>query len=463
MHPICFFYVAKMGENSRFHSNIELPWYNLGMEKIMEKIINFINSEYSGRMLAKFCAILMTCAIVMTSVFPEPAGADEDVLLHLQSNPLTSDVIVNDANFISDPNLVDAQVTAVSSGVSPEDYSHDQSSESNLASNTFTITSQTTDSGVPIEIIDVEEFTPDGADYWVSCTEANVRSLPNVDSEIVGHIYYADQVRRLTYGQSWSFVRLEDGTEGYCLNSFLSSEEIVPPTATPTPTSTPRATATPVPAANNAPAETTTPTQNNVQYEETSYSARVYASCSLNLRSGPDTSYSLVRVLNAGDEIDVVAQTSNGWYRTVNGNYVKASLCTDTPPAPPADNGGSGDATNDFSSYCLSFVGCPYVYAGMSPSGFDCSGFVSYVFANYYGISLPHSADSISDYGYAVSADEVQVGDIICNDHNYDGYMDHVSVYIGDNTVVHASTSTTGVITSTFSNLNNVATIRRIL
>ena len=239
MHPICFFYVAKMGENSRFHSNIELPWYNLGMEKIMEKIINFINSEYSGRMLAKFCAILMTCAIVMTSVFPEPAGADEDVLLHLQSNPLTSDVIVNDADFISDPNLVDAQTTAVSSGVSPEDYSHDQSSESNLASNTFTITSQTTDSGVPIEIIDVEEFTPDGADYWVSCTEANVRSLPNVDSEIVGHIYYADQVRRLTYGQSWSFVRLEDGTEGYCLNSFLSSEEIVPPTATPTPTPVP--------------------------------------------------------------------------------------------------------------------------------------------------------------------------------------------------------------------------------
>ena len=53
-------------------------------------------------------------------------------------------------------------------------------------------------------------------------------------------------------------------------------------------------------------------------------------------------------------------------------------------------------------------------------------------------------------------------GDVVCNDHNGDGYIDHVSVYIGDGRVVHASTSTTGVITSNFSELKDVVSIRRL-
>ena len=64
----------------------------------------------------------------------------------------------------------------------------------------------------------------------------------------------------------------------------------------------------------------------------------------MNLRTGPGTEYSMVRVLSAGDEIDVVAETSNGWYRTVKGNYVKASLCTSEKPAEPEpqNEGGGG-------------------------------------------------------------------------------------------------------------------------
>ena len=62
----------------------------------------------------------------------------------------------------------------------------------------------------------------------------------------------------------------------------------------------------------------------------------VYASQSLNLRTGPGTEYSLVRVLNRGDAIDVIATTSNGWYKTYNGNYVLASYTQTTPIATPS-------------------------------------------------------------------------------------------------------------------------------
>lgn len=48
----------------------------------------------------------------------------------------------------------------------------------------------------------------------------------------------------------------------------------------------------------------------------------VYATTAINVRSGPGTNYDVVKGLNAGDQIDVIAETSNGWYKTYNGNYV---------------------------------------------------------------------------------------------------------------------------------------------
>ena len=58
----------------------------------------------------------------------------------------------------------------------------------------------------------------------------------------------------------------------------------------------------------------------------------VYATTAINVRSGPGTEYDIVKGLYAGDQIDVCAVTSNGWYKTYNGNYVLASLTTETKP-----------------------------------------------------------------------------------------------------------------------------------
>lgn len=432
------------------------------MFKKTEKNIIFDVSDKTLNNTVRFTGFMVAGLMTIGLFGVSSAGAQNDVVFQLSESPLTSKETVN---------------TVRSSGISRSSYPTPDKFQKNLEKNTFTITAQTDENGVPLEMLDESNFTPDGSHNWISCTKANVRTEPSVSSDKVSDVDYSSKVVRLSYGSSWSKIRLEDGTEGYVLSDLLSDDEIILPTPTPTPTPVPTAapTATPVPKAQTTEttAATTAATTAETtaaapapaeQVTETELNITVYASCSVNLRSGASTDASLIRVLNAGDEITVVAETSNGWYKTALGNYVKASLTTTEKPAIPEPSSDSGEssAPNDLASYCLQYIGCSYVYAGASPSGFDCSGFVSYVYANWYGISLPHSADSIYQMGYGVSSDEMQPGDVVCNDHNGDGYIDHVSIYIGGGEVVHASTSTTGVIRSNFSDLKDVVSIRRL-
>ena len=77
-------------------------------------------------------------------------------------------------------------------------------------------------------------------------------------------------------------------------------------------------------------ASTTAETKEKVTEKEL-YLA-VYATTTINVRSGPGTDYDVVKSLHAGDKIDVIAVTSNGWYKTYNGNYVKKDYTTESKP-----------------------------------------------------------------------------------------------------------------------------------
>jgi cell wall-associated NlpC family hydrolase len=80
----------------------------------------------------------------------------------------------------------------------------------------------------------------------------------------------------------------------------------------------------------------------------------------------------------------------------------------------------------------MQYLGIPYVYGGSSPSGFDCSGFVMYVYAQI-GVSLPHNAAAQYGYGTPVDRSQLQPGDLVF----FNG-LGHNGIYIGGGSFIHS-------------------------
>ena len=109
-------------------------------------------------------------------------------------------------------------------------------------------------------------------------------------------------------------------------------------------------------------------------------------------------------------------------------------------------------------SYATQFVGNPYVYGGASlTDGADCSGFTMAVFS-HFGISLPHNAAAQSGCGTQVSLSDIQPGDLLFYDNG--GGIGHVTIYIGNGQVCHASNERTGITISSISYRNPVCAVR---
>ena len=135
---------------------------------------------------------------------------------------------------------------------------------------------------------------------------------------------------------------------------------------------------------------------------------------------------------------------------------------TVTPPAPAntdytsvINSASGGDLGKQIANYACQFIGNPYVSGGTSlTSGADCSGFTYRVYADF-GYSLPRTSTQQRSAGTGVSYDEAQPGDLIC-------YEGHVAIYIGNNLIVHASSSRTGIKISN-AQYKTILSVRRIV
>jgi len=158
----------------------------------------------------------------------------------------------------------------------------------------------------------------------------------------------------------------------------------------------------------------------------------------VNVRSGPSTDYAIEAVVDSGQTLDVFEKSGN-WFKIGTGNGNHAYICADYVSLRSEDvaargNYGSG---NRVVQLAKSFLGTPYVYGGSSPSGFDCSGFTSYVYRQL-GYSINRTAHAQLSNGIAVSKSELQPGDLVMFKKAANSQVHHVGIYVGDGMMIHS-------------------------
>ncbi len=89
----------------------------------------------------------------------------------------------------------------------------------------------------------------------------------------------------------------------------------------------------------------------------------------------------------------------------------------------------------DIVNYAMKFRGTPYVWGGDDPSGFDCSGFVQYVYKNAAGINLPRDTYGQINVGTSVLQSNLQPGDLVFP------HTGHVGIYVGNGQMIHSPES----------------------
>ena len=155
----------------------------------------------------------------------------------------------------------------------------------------------------------------------------------------------------------------------------------------------------------------------------------------LNVRSQPSTASDILTQYTYGTEIDVTDRMDvwyqiryNDGYAYVHSNYVSFNY-SQTPNQVLGQN---------LVETAKQYIGTPYVYGGMSPRGFDCSGFVKYIYS-IYGVSLDRVANDQASNGIWVARENLQPGDIICFTSKPGGsYVNHVGIYVGNNQFIHS-------------------------
>ena len=133
----------------------------------------------------------------------------------------------------------------------------------------------------------------------------------------------------------------------------------------------------------------------------------------------------------------IVKEEVNEKIETSKSKVSELQAAIDVANAAAASRPNRGNTTvsatgNSIVDYAYQFLGTPYVWAGTSPSGFDCSGFTQYVFRNAAGVSLPRTTYEQINVGTPVAYSDLQPGDLVFP------HTGHVGIYVGNGQMIHA-------------------------
>ena len=244
----------------------------------------------------------------------------------------------------------------------------------------------------------------------VKCSSSvNLRSAANTSSSILAELKNGTAVTVVSTANGWCKVTYS-GKTGYIKQDYVSTTGS---------------------ASNNTSASTGT-------------AAVVKCSSTVNFRSAASTSSTILGELKNGTAVTVIS-TSNGWSKVsyagktgyISADYlVTASSGTAISPSNTAASVSISAKRQSVLNYAAQFLGVPYVYGGSTPSGFDCSGFTSYVFKNTVG-SIPRVAQAQYDATSRVSRDDLLPGDLVFFGSSTSS-ISHVGIYVGSNQFIHA-------------------------
>ena len=193
----------------------------------------------------------------------------------------------------------------------------------------------------------------------------------------------------------------------------------------------------------------------------------------VNMRTGPGTSYKAIGKSSQGDLAYIIGMNKQ-WYKVIWGDeicyirsdyltlkeapyenrasaksplFFRRGASTGTPVSVSAlkksNNyiaGNTSSKADKIVATAKKYIGVPYVWGGESPKGFDCSGYVQYVF-KMHGISLNRTTETQYKHGSYVSKSNLKPGDLVFFQNTYRAGISHVGIYIGNGQFIHASSS----------------------